>query len=272
MTSPLPLLNRLLGAFTAGLGTPPADLPSDPVELAVQCGLQLDEWQRNVVLSTSPQQILLCSRQAGKSLTAALKALHVAITEPGALVILVAPAQRQAQELHGKVKALLAALGTRAPAVRQESALALTLASGSRVVVIPGEEKTVRGFSAVRLLVLDEAARIPDPLYMALRPMLAVSQGSLIALSTPWGRRGWFFQEWETGGPAWHRVQVTARECGRINPTWLAAERERIGQWWAAQEYDCLFVQTSDSLFTEPDLRAAFSDDIEPLFAEGDVA
>jgi hypothetical protein len=259
------LLDHLRGIFVEGLrGT--ADAP-DPVTLADQCDLKLDPWQQGLVLSSEPW-LMLCSRQAGKSTTAALLALHTAATEPGSLSLIVAPAQRQAAESFLKVKSLLAALGPRAPALRRESALALTMTTGSRIVVIPGEERTVRGFSSVRLLVLDEAARIPDELYMALRPMMAVSQGRIIALSTPWGMRGWFYHEWQDGGPAWHRTRITADQCPRIDTAWLAAERERIGEWWYRQEYMCEFVTTTDSLFTEPQLRAAFSDDIEPLFSE----
>jgi len=52
-------------------------------------------------------------------------------------------------------------------------------------VSLPGDEGTVRGFSGVSLLVIDEAARVADPLYFAVRPMLAVSQGRLVALDTP---------------------------------------------------------------------------------------
>src|SRR3954451_9444258 len=114
------LLDRLVTTFRQGVAGGP-DPSTDPGQLAADCGLTLDPWQREVVQSTARQQLLLCSRQSGKSLTAALKALHVAIAEPGSLTLLVAPAQRQAAELHGKVNWLLAALGPLAPAVRQES-------------------------------------------------------------------------------------------------------------------------------------------------------
>jgi hypothetical protein len=50
----------------------------------------------------------------------------------------------------------------------------------------------------VALMICDEAARIEDPLYYSVQPMLAVSQSRLIALSTPFGRRGWFFHEGKT--------------------------------------------------------------------------
>jgi hypothetical protein len=69
--------------------------------------------------------------------------------------------------------------------------------------------------------------------------MLAVSRGRLVGLSTPFGKRGWFWREWSEGGPAWHRVRITAAECPRISPEWLAQEQQRLGPWWFSQEYDC---------------------------------
>jgi hypothetical protein len=52
-------------------------------------------------------------------------------------------------------------------------------------VGLPGTEATIRGFSAVSLLLVDEAARCSDELYLAIRPMLAVSDGTLWLMSTP---------------------------------------------------------------------------------------
>ena len=146
------------------------------VAVADAAGLTLDPWQEAAVRSDAREQLWLCGRQVGKSLASAVRAVWTAVSEPGSLTLLVAPAMRQAGEAFGKVKALLTALGPRAPAIRRESALALTTVTGSRIVVVPGDERTVRGYSSVRLLVLDEAARIPDPVYQALRPMLGLSR------------------------------------------------------------------------------------------------
>src|SRR5205085_8729659 len=109
--------------------------------------------------------------------------------------------------------------------VTQESATTLVLENGSRIVSLPGEEATVRCYSGVRLLVIDEAARVPDSLYSAVRPMLAVSRGRLVALSTPAGRRGWFHDAWQGAGD-WHRIRITADQCPRISAAFLAEERE----------------------------------------------
>ena len=74
-----------------------------------------------------------------------------------------------------------------------ESRLSIELETGSRIVSLPGREATIRGFSGVHLLVVDEAARVADELYQAVRPMLAVSGGRIVLLGTPFGKRGFFF-------------------------------------------------------------------------------
>src|SRR5204863_2959824 len=132
---------------------------------------------------------------------------------------------------------------------------------GSRILALPGKEASIRGFSAVRLLAIDEAARVPDDLYRAVRPMLAVSGGSLLALSTPFGTRGWWYEAWEHG-EGWQRVKVPATECPRIAPAFLAEEAATLGEWWFSQEYLCEFRDAQDAVFRQQDIAAAFRDDV----------
>lgn len=105
---------------------------------------------------------------------------------------------------------------------------------------MPGKQDTVRGFSGVRLLVVDEAARILGDLYLSNCPRLAVSEGRLLALSTPFGARGWWYEAW-TSEEDWERYQVPAEECPRISEAFLAEERRSMGEWWFEQEYGCKF-------------------------------
>jgi hypothetical protein len=194
---------------------------------------------------------------------AAALALRALLLEAPATVLLLSPAQRQSAELFRKVLDLFEALG-RPEAVAAQTALTLRLANRSRVVSLPGEERTIRGYSGVNLLVIDEAARVPDALYYSVRPMLAVSGGSLVALSTPFGKRGWFYEEWG-GSNAWERVQVTAAECPRIPAEFLAEERLSMGDRWYRQEYECSFEDTVAAAFLSEDIAAMARDDIEPL-------
>jgi hypothetical protein len=249
-------------AVLLGTGKAPA---LSPVTLAAHAGFTLDDWQSDVLLSDAHQIILLVTRQGGKSTVSSIRALHRALYSPASLVLLLAPSYRQSKELFRKVKDALAALPFSAP-LASESALELEFTNFSRIVALPGKEATIRGFSGVSLLIVDEASRVPDELYQAVRPMLAVSGGDILLLSTPFGKRGFFFHEWAEGGAAWHRTKVTAYECPRIPRVWLEQERRAIGDWWYRQEYMCEFVETTDQVFSYEDIRRALDTTVKPLF------
>jgi len=112
---------------------------------------------------------------------------------------MLSPSLRQSGELFRKALSVYRTLGRPVPS-EAESALRLELDTGSRIISLPGTENTIRGYSGVRLLLVDEASRVEDDLYRAIRPMLAVSGGRLVAPSTPWGKRGFWFREWTEGG------------------------------------------------------------------------
>ena len=76
-----------------------------------------------------------------------------------------------------------------------DNEISLLFPNGSRIVGLPGTEGTVRGFSAVSLMLIDEASRVDDAMYKALRPMLAVGGGDLWLMSTPCGKRGFFYDD-----------------------------------------------------------------------------
>ena len=107
----------------------------------------------------------------------------------------------------------------------------------------------MRGYSAASLVVIDEAARVPDELYRSVRPMLAVSGGDLICMSTPFGQRGFFWKEWELGGEGWTRVCLKATNFDRIRPEFLEEERQKQGGEWFAQEYLCSFAGMENEAF-----------------------
>jgi hypothetical protein len=234
------------------------------VLLAGETGIAPDPWQRDVLRSTAPRMLLNCSRQSGKSTVTGILATHTALYEPGSLTLLLSPSLRQSGELFRKCLDVYRAAGRPVPA-DAENALSLELETGSRILSLPGREGTVRGFSGARLLVVDEAARVPDELYFAIRPMLAVSRGRLIALSTPFGTRGWWYEAWRSER-AWERYEVPATECPRISPAFLEEERQSMGEWWYQQEYFCRFLDAQDAVFRHEDILAALSPDVRPLF------
>jgi hypothetical protein len=195
---------------------------------------------------------------------AALIALYKALTCPGSLVLVLAPSERQAKELFDKVAALHRTLGHPVPAESYRK-LGMELANRSRIEALPGSEKTIRGFSGVDLLILDEAARVDDALYFAVRPMLAVSSGALMMLSTPYGKRGAFFEEW-TNGIGWERYEVSAGEVPRISGEFLEQERQSLPARIFRQEYECSFEDVDDQVFGYELVDGAITSEVAPLF------
>ena len=234
-------------------------LRRDPNQIMVAAGLTPDFWQAELLLSDSRQTLLNCSRQAGKSTVTAALALLAALLQSPALVLLLSPSLRQSGELFLKVLDLYRALGRPIPSLRpRDNTLKLELVNGSRIISLPGSEATVRCFSAVRLLVVDEAARVSDDLIRAVKPMLAVSGGRLLALSTPFGRRGWFYDAWQRG-QGWKRVRIKASQCPRIPADFLAQERKDLGERWYAQEYETEFNDMAGAVFSGADIDALFA-------------
>jgi hypothetical protein len=237
------------------------------VSFAQKAGLEPDPWQRELLESFSDRVLLNCCRQSGKSTMTAIVALHRALYHPGSLILCLAPALRQSQELFGKVLGFYKDLDRPIPA-QAERKLSLELANESRIVTLPGTEKTIRGFSGAALLIVDEASRVADELYFAVRPMLAVSGGTLMMLSTPYGKRGTFFEEWSQG-EGWDRYEAPASQCPRISEAFLAEERRSLPDWVYRQEYLCSFEETEDAVFTTEMVDGAVSANVAPLFEEG---
>jgi hypothetical protein len=221
------------------------------------CGMAPDPWQALVLRQAGDRTLLNCCRQSGKSSIAAVLALHTAMYESGRLILLLSPSLRQSQELFKKVQDAYLKLTNPTP-LQAESALRYEFTNGSRIIALPGTEPTIRGYSGVDLLVIDEAARVDDELYYAVRPMLAVSRGRLLALSTPWGQRGWWHQEW-TEGDGWARVEVPATACPRIAPSFLEEERRTLPEAVYQSEYACRFVAAVSGFFDPADVEAAFA-------------
>ena len=245
-------------------------LALDRIAFAKRLGIEPDPWQENLLHSTSERVLLNCCRQSGKSTMTAIVALHQALYHPGSLILCLAPALRQSQELFGKVLGFYRDLGQPITA-QAERKLSLELENESRIVTLPGTEKTIRGFSGAALLIVDEASRVADELYFAVRPMLAVSGGSLMMLSTPYGKRGVFFEEWNQG-EGWERYEVPARECPRISASFRQEEKRTLPARVYRQEYECSFEDTEDQVFSFEDVLGALDPGVTPLFGNEGMA
>jgi hypothetical protein len=229
------------------------------VTLMRAAGFEPDPWQRRVLLSTSRYILLLASRQSGKSQTTAALALHTGLFRDNALVLLASPTERQSEELFRKIIEIWNRLDR--PVAGRELKFSVEFANRSRIIALPGDPETIRCFSSVDLVILDEAARIPDAMFAAVSPMISVSRGRLLLLTTPMGRRGVFFDLWNSD-PSWEKIRARASECPRYEPDFLDSERRRLGERWYAQEYESEFISSDDQVFSQESIDAAFDSDL----------
>lgn len=208
---------------------------------------------------------MLAARQCGKTTAASCLVLWTMLTKPGSLVLILSPSQRQsiefAQEhVYPYFDALGVNVGWVTHGVQQRR-----MSNGSRIVALPGKQRTIRGFSKVALLVIDEAAQVDDSLYYSVRPMISVSRGRILALSTPFGQLGWYYEAWEgtlfrgpDAGPyRWERWKVTPEMCPRLTPEILADER--LSNPWYDMDYNLNFMAASGAVFRREDIEAASS-------------
>lgn len=237
----------------------------DPALIGERVGLWLDDWQAEVIRERPRRGLWLCARQTGKTTTALLTTLWTVLYQAPALCLIVSPSLRQSSEAFRSFMRLFRKLDD-APAVTAESALRCELANGSRVVSLPGTERTVRGYAGAKLIVCDEASRVDDALMAALRPMMATVDGSFIALTTPAGKRGWFFEAWHSGGETWRRVKVPASACARLSKEFLDEERRELGAMHFSEEYELAFLEADESVFPSAIIDAAFTQEVRPLW------
>jgi hypothetical protein len=174
------------------------------------------------------------------------------------------PCERPSSLFLRKAEATVRTLGI-TPRGDGDNSLSIFLPNGSSIVGLPGTEDTIRGFSAVSLVLIDEASRVDDSMYKALLPMLAVGNGDLWMMSTPHGRRGFFYETWTHGGESWARVKATGADCERVSKEFLEEMRGALGSKWFDREYLGEFVTSEDNTFDLDLTEAALDHAVAPL-------
>ena len=234
--------------------------PASTVEWARHNLAFTPDPQQSLVLDSAHRRVLVnCCRQWGKSTTAAVRALHHAVHNPGSETILVAPTQRQSAELLRKIKTFSHSLTNLKLQSDGANRHALQFSNHARILALPGKRDNIRGFSRVSLLIIDEAAWVPDTLYFAVRPFLAASpNASLLVMSTPNGDTGFFQQTWVGNGP-WQRITVQATDCPRISPSFLEEERATMTDHYFRQEYMCEFLSHNRAVFNQATIEHLYT-------------
>ena len=226
--------------------------------------LQWWDHQRHWLEDQSRLRVCCKARQIGMSTAVATEALHAAVY--GETTVIVSASQRQASELLRKAVHLLPLVTIAADGavhVDKQSAEAIELSTGGRVISLPASAATVQGYTGH--VVIDEAAWIPDidALWMAIVPTISTRREfRLSVVSTPGPRAGMFHRLWNNSDDTWsrHRVSIYDAKAGGA-PHDIDALRAAVADeatWRAA--YECQFVDESYALLPY-DLLLARVDD-----------
>ena len=200
-------------------------------------GVTPTPWQETFLRAPRGASILaLTGRQVGKTTTAAWAIAHAMLFSEGSLSVIGCPAQRQSAEAVRRVREVLIKAGAE---FKSDNVYGLELENGSRVLALPSSDDSIRGLTVDAWIVADEAARLPDDLIAALRPMRARRpQARFAMLSTAWSRTDPFWTAWASEDPTWIRLQATADSNPELfTKEFLDQERRALGEHVFNREY-----------------------------------
>jgi hypothetical protein len=215
-----------------------------------------DKWQEEV-LSHNGNIAIRSGRQVGKSEVISAKAVKFALENPGTTTLIIAASQRQSSLLFEKVRANFdkhetdtkESIYTEPPTLTR-----IMLRNGSRIYSLPAGRTGyfIRGFT-IDLLIADEAAYIPEEVWKAVIPMIAVSRktrgmGFIILLSTPFGKGGYFYDAFHDDD--FKTFHISSEDCPRIPKDFLKKERTRLTKAEYMQEYQGEFTDEWNQFFS----------------------
>ncbi len=236
-------------------------MPGDAIEFAVA----VLNWRpfpyQEELLADESKRICVCAgRQTGKSTTVAVKALHFALTNPNARVLLVAPTLRQSTNLLEKVVEFVWGSPVCARLLRKRSRTELSFRNGSRIVALPSGTlgNTIRGLTA-DLVIVDEAAFVPERVITdVLMPQIATTDGRFWMVSTPWDKNHVFYRCFND--PAWSVKRWPTTACPLVRPSFIEEQRRLMGEEAFRREILAEFVDDSDNFFTSELIRSCIDD------------
>ena len=271
------------------------------------CAFNPFDWQCAVLSDASTRICIDGARQGGKSTIISAAACHMAKYKPKSLTLVIAPTKAQASEDILKIRHFIASDRSYPEFVKCNTEEIETV-TGSRILVIVASDYGARGYSNPDLIIFDEASRIPDEVFEAVRPMITNNlKARIFEISTPNGKQGFFyrhfsdshwsrylvrapFEPYETGNGT--ALQILDREScieqlrknlppsadyGRIKFFFSPRHYNEQEQQEALrgmhlrkykQEYGCEFVDADDAVFSQDLIEQMFANPLDLIFDE----
>ena len=158
--------------------------------------LKLYPYQNRLLLDSSPFRVVMKARQMGYSFCIAVEGLVEALLRPNITVLFVSSGEEAAKRILRYVYELIEGLPVK-PQTIVRSTTECSFSNNSRLVSLPNNDRTVRGFRAHKVY-CDEFASIMNDkeILAAIQPSISRG-GEMTILSTPRGRANQFWEVWD---------------------------------------------------------------------------
>ena len=224
-------------------------------------GIEPFDYQKEFLDNPSNRKLFVAGRRVGKSRSASWKALWYAITHAEAEVLLTAKTQRQSMELFRQIKSEIRQSEAENDewGIQRETRTEVNFSNGSRIVCLPlgRDGSNIRGYGA-DLLIVDEAAYVPEEIFQeVLMPFLAVGENKFVMISTPRGKRGFFWKRYDESQRDENRYfvqQVPTMSNPKVPDQWIDQQRKNLTPMQFKREIKGEFDENADAYFTEQEV------------------
>ncbi len=215
----------------------------------------LDSWQEEV-LKSKGNICLRSGRQVGKSTIIGLKAGKYALENPKKLIMVISKTERQAGLLFAKILYNISRIDRKQISKGKDRPTKhkITLENGSVIHSLPAGDTGfgIMGFT-IDLLIADEAAFIPEEVWNSVIPALAITRGSIWLLSTPYVKRGYYYECFhDESFTAFH---TSSEDCPRKDQDFLDQKKKTLTKAQYAQMYLGQFVDEIRQFFPDELIR-----------------
>ncbi len=197
--------------------------------------IRLDPWQEEF-LATEGDKHLCSGRQIGKSVVCAIDAASYAMANKGKTILMIAPTERQSYLLFDKTLGELLAKNSRLikRGKHRPTKSRINLHNGTTIYCLPTglSGLGIRGLTVDRLYV-DEAAQVPEDVWVAVEPMMMTTGGDTIMISTPFGTQGKFYDimiNKNNAYPSFTRFRQNSLDVVKnreVSDTWTQIQKEK---------------------------------------------
>lgn len=231
-------------------------------------GFIFDQWQQEV-LDASGNLLLCTGRQVGKTTTLAIKAARYMMQHKNSRIIVVSLTEDQAQLIIIMILTFFEKnykTWLKRPYTKNITKNKIVLNNGSQVLSRPvgNTGDAVRGFTG-DVLIIDEASRMPEQVWTSAKPTLLTTGGELWICSTPFGRKGYFYDCWENKNNRFKVFHISSEEVIKNRPisaSWTEKKREAALQFLDDEKRDM-----SELLYAQEYL-GKFIDELRQLFPD----